>query len=247
MPEFGLDIEASGVEADAFADKRYARMLVVAPGKIEEPRRAGGGAADGMDQRKVLLEKIVTDDCRKFRVVARRKLARSVLELGGAHVVGRRVDEIARQRHALDDAFNLFAIDALRQIERDLFRFRLAVSRESIRAERERQRCKPGVVRLAGEAVDTVRQQMRQAPGQKAVPGIAVVGQPKQHAAETFFTRQKQMTARLGLETGGLGKSAGAGVKPPAHLRPIYRRNEPDRNRVGRTAGDENRIHCACL
>ena len=107
--------------------------------------------------------------------MARGKLARGLFELGGAHVVGRRVDEIARQRHALDDAVNLFAIDALRQIERDLFRFRLAVSRESIRAERERQRRKPGVVRLVGEAIDTVRQQLRQAAGQKAIPGIAVV------------------------------------------------------------------------
>ena len=173
---------------------------------------------------KFCVEQIVADDCGKFRVVARGKLARGVFELGGAHVVGRRVDEIARQRHALDDAFNLLAIDALRQIERDLFRLRLAVSRKLIRAERERQRRKPGVMRLAGEAIDTVRQQMRQAAGQKAVPGIAVVGQPKQHAAEAFFARQQQMTARLGLETGGLGKSAGARRQaaraPPANLSP---------------------------
>ena len=39
--------------------------------------------------------------------------ARGVFQFGRAHVVRRRVDEIARQRHALDDAGEVLAVDAV--------------------------------------------------------------------------------------------------------------------------------------
>ena len=68
------------------------------------------------------------------------KRTRGGFELGRAHVVGRRVDEIARERHAFGDAREVVAIDAVGQHEPHVLVLRLAVAREAVRAEREGQR-----------------------------------------------------------------------------------------------------------
>ena len=180
----GLDVEAAGVEADALADQRHARMLGVAPRHVDQPRRAGGGAADGVDERKILRQQLVADDGVDGGGVARGKLARGLFELRRAHVVGRRIDEIARQRHAFDDARQIVAIDALRQIELDRARLGLAVAGEAVEAEREGERGKPRIVRLVGEAVDAVRQMLRQAAGQKRVLRFVRPFEAEQHAAK---------------------------------------------------------------
>jgi hypothetical protein len=44
---------------------------------------------------------------------------------------------------------------------------RLAVAREAVGAERHGERGEPSVVRLVGEPVDAVRQQLRQAAGKE--------------------------------------------------------------------------------
>ena len=77
---------------------------VAAPGEVDQPRRARARAADGMDQREVLGEQIVALDHGDARAVARGKVARRRLELGGAQVGGRRVDEVAPQPDRLDRA-----------------------------------------------------------------------------------------------------------------------------------------------
>ena len=51
-----LDVEAAGIETDALADQRDFRMCRVAPAHIDQPRRTGGGAADGMNKRKILQQ-----------------------------------------------------------------------------------------------------------------------------------------------------------------------------------------------
>ena len=65
----GLDVEAAGVETHALADQRDLRIAGFAPGEIDQPRRAPfvGGAADGVDERKVLFQQVVADDGAGFR------------------------------------------------------------------------------------------------------------------------------------------------------------------------------------
>ena len=137
MPAVGLDVEAAGVETDAFADQRHMRMLDVAPRHVDQPRLAGGGAADGVDERKILVQQLVADDGGDAGVVPRREFPRGLFELRRAHIVSRRIDEIARQGHGLDHVLQLLAIDALRQIELDRMRIGLAVAGEAIGAERK--------------------------------------------------------------------------------------------------------------
>ena len=100
----GLDVEPAGVEAHALADQRDLRMRRIAPGHVDQARRAVGGAADRVDEREILLEQIVADDRADAGAVAGGERARGIFELGRAHVVRRRVDQVAREADALDDA-----------------------------------------------------------------------------------------------------------------------------------------------
>ena len=122
-----------------------------------------------MDQRKILLQQLIADHRRNRGGVARSELARRLLELRRAHVVCRRIDEVARQRHALDNVLQFLARHALRQIELDRARLRFAVARETIAAERESERGKPRIVRLIGEAINAVGQMLRQPPRQERI------------------------------------------------------------------------------
>ena len=111
----------------------------------------------------------------------------------------------------------LVAIEALRQFELDLVAVRLAVAREAVGAERDGKRGEPRIVRLVGEPVDAVRQQLREAAGQERVLRVASSpSMPEQHAAEMRFVvalaRQRQMAAGLGLEARGVGKGARLGA-----------------------------------
>src|SRR5262245_66210566 len=95
-----------------------------------------------MDERKILLEQVVTYDRGEARAVARRERARGLLELGRPHVVGGRVDQVARQKDALGDASQVFAVHIRGQLEPGHGLVRLSVAGEAISAERERESCK---------------------------------------------------------------------------------------------------------
>ena len=119
----------------------------------------------------------------------RRKLACRSLELLGAHVVGRRVDEIARQPHPFDNEIEFFAVDALRQIELDVAGFGFPVACELVSTERHRERREPGIVRLIGEAIGAIRQHLREASRQKAIGQTVGVLEPEQNAAKALLPR----------------------------------------------------------
>ena len=232
IDEFGLDVEAAGIETDTLADQRDARMAGVAPGHVDQPRCAGRRAADRVDERKILCQQVVADDGRDRGVVLRREPAHSVFKFGRSKIVGRRVDEVARQRHAFDDAIEIVAIDVLRQIETDVARLGLAVAAKAVETKREGERRQPRIVRLIGEAVDAVRQMLRQAAGQKAVGRLALAFQAEQHPAEALLTGQQKVPSGLRLKTCRIGEGARLGAKCLAHVGVACRRNEPDRNRV---------------
>ena len=115
--------------------------------------------------------------------------ARRTLELGRSHVVCRRIDEVARQRDRFDDALEILAIDALRQIEFDLARFGFAIAREAIGPERESKRRQPGVVRIVGKPINAIGQQLRQTPGKKKILGIVRRFDAEQDSAEAALAR----------------------------------------------------------
>ena len=148
--------------------------------------------------------------------------AGGMFEIGRTHVIGRRVDEVARERDALDDAGEVVAIDAHRQFELDGFVFGFPIAREAVAAERKRQRGEARVVRRIGEAVGARRQESRERARAEAVEvGIVRGFDREQHARErTLRPRQQQVPAGARLKTGGIGKSTGAGIETRAQVRP---------------------------
>ncbi len=220
-------------------------MARLAPAHIDQPRRARRRAADRMDQRKIFCQKIVAGDDGDRGVVPRRELAHRVFEFRRAEVVGGGVDQIARQGHAFDDAIEIAAIDVLRQIETDVARLRLAVAAEAVEAEREGKCREPRIVRLVGEAVDSVRQMLRQPAGQKPVDDFPVAFQPEQHATEALLPGQQQMPPGLGLEARRIGERGGVGAQNLAHIGIRRRRDEPDRNGARHAGRSKDGVHCA--
>ena len=121
-----------------------------------EARRPVGGAADRMDERKVLRQEIVADDRAEARAMPRRQRAGGALELGRAHVVGRRVDQVAGEPDRLGDAGEVGAVDAGRQFEPDRPCPRPCDSARSDRC-RARRRAPPGARRAAHWRTDRCR------------------------------------------------------------------------------------------
>ena len=194
---------------------------------------------------KFCLSNAVADGRLNARAMPRREVARGLLQLGGPEIVRRRVDQIARERHAVGDAREVGAVDALGNFELRAARIGLAVARELVAAEREGQRGKARIVRRVGEAIGAGRQQAGQAAGQEAVL-LRLVGafQAEQDAAQRAIRgRQQQRLPGLRLELRGLGEAPRGGGEPLAHLRVVVGRDEPDRNRRCAVPRDEGRMH----
>ena len=207
----GLEIEPAGVEANALADERNLGIAGFAPAQFDQPRgaRRVRRAADRVNERKVLLQQIVAHDRMEFRAVLFGQSASRRLKVRRAHVIGRRVDQIARQRHAFDDAAQIVAVGAFGQHESHRLVLRLAIAREAIGAEREGQRGKPRIVRRIGKAVAAGRQHAGQQARQERVVIFFLAFQSEQHAAG----RQDQVARCLGLEARGFHVSAVAFAK----------------------------------
>ena len=108
--------------------------------------------------------------------LAPKRLARSsrgLRQFLRSHVVGRRVDEIARQRCGLRHPRDIGDVDAVGRHQPDVGRILLAVAAEAIAAERKGQRGEPRIVRRVGEAIGARRQQARQRAGPERIAGFA--------------------------------------------------------------------------
>src|SRR3546814_18125384 len=57
-----LEVEATGIEADALADQGQSGMFRVAPDEVDQARQAVRGAADRMYHRVILFQQLVADD-----------------------------------------------------------------------------------------------------------------------------------------------------------------------------------------
>ena len=188
----------------------------IAPGEVDQARRARRGAADRVDQRKVLL---AADPRRRSRgcsapcLAARSRAACSSsagpMSFAGVLIRSRASATPSAMRESVG------AVDAVRNYELRAVRIRLAVARELVGAEREGERRKPRVVRRVGEAIGAGRQQAGQAAGQEAVLVGPVGGfQPEQHAAQRAVrARQQQRLPGLRLEFRGLGEAPRRGAQ----------------------------------
>ena len=207
----GLDIEPAGVEANTFADQCDLRVAGLAPGDVDQSWLSCRTGSDRVHERKVFRERIAAGDP-YLGAVPPGEGATGRFQFGRAHVVGRRVGQVAAQRDALNDAAEIVAIDAVGDDKVDFAGVGLAVARELVGAERERERSQPRIVRCVGEAISAGRQLAGQLSGPEAVY-VAFAGffDPEQHAGElSVRSRQQQQPARFGLETAGRDKGASA-------------------------------------
>ena len=238
-----LDVEPAGVEAHALADQRDLRVAVLAPGDVDQPGAARRAGADRGDQRELLGERVASGDFHGCAMLLGER-AGGVLQLGRAHVVGRRVDEIARQRHAFQDAAEILSVHTLRDHQPYVAHLRLAVAGESIGAEREGQRRQPRVMRRVGETVSARRQQGGQLPGPEQVfHRLVGVFQAEQHAGQFAVRRRhREIAPGLGLISGGVQEHALAVVDDLGCFVESGGGDEQDRHR--KLAGTcEDRMH----
>jgi len=221
-------------------------MARLAPGEIDEARGARGGAADRVNEGKILLEQVLADDRAHLGAVARRERARRRFELGRPQVVRRRVDEIARQRDAVDDAGEIFAVDVAGELELHLFRVLLAIAGEAVGAEREGERGEPRVVRGVGEAIGARRQRRRERTRPKQILAGVVFALEREDDAgkRPIGPRQQKVAAGLGFEARGIGEGPRARIEPLAQGGPGGGVNEGYRNRRGgMAAGKKDWMH----
>ena len=197
-----------------------------------------------MDHREILLQQIVADDGLDRAAVSCGKAARGLLEFGRAEIVGRRVDQIARERDALGDAREVSTVEALGNFKPRPIRLGLAIACELVGTEREGERGKARIMRCVGEAVGAGRKQAGQAAGEEAIL-LRPIGRldAEQHAGERAIRAgQQQRLAGLRLEFRGVGEAPRRSAKLRAHGAPRFGIDEPHRN--GRAARcREGRMH----
>ena len=201
-----------------FADKRNFRIDGLAPGNIDQPwcsRRAG---ADRMHQRKILGERVTTRDLHLGAVLVGECPA-GRFQLGGPHIVGRCVDKIAAERHALDNAAEIFAINAFRNHKMHIALFCLAVANKLICTECKSQRSQSPIMRCVRETIGPRWQQSgqlsRPKPVNFALPGFF---DPEQNAGKFPVRRgQQHRPTRLGLKVCGDDECTFSLANLPAH------------------------------
>src|SRR3546814_8404180 len=88
ISDWSSDVCSSDLEHDVL-------VRVIAPVQADQPWRTVRGATDGVDRGEVLFQQLVADDALELRAVPVRHFARDVLQLLRAHVLGRRVDQVA--------------------------------------------------------------------------------------------------------------------------------------------------------
>ena len=125
---------------------------------------------------------ILADGAGEARAEFRGERLRGRGELFRAHVVGRRVDEVARQHRGIRHAIDLGRVDAVGRYQPDGGAVSLAVAGEAVAAERKGERRQPRIVRGIGKAIDARRQQAGQgARPEQVARSRALVLESEQH------------------------------------------------------------------
>ncbi len=124
----------------------------IAPVEVNEARGLGAGAADGVDHGEVGAEEIIAHGDRDVHAVATGEVAHSGFQRIGPQVIGRGVDEIARQNGGLDLPLHLIGIGALGQGQNGA-RLGIAIAVEPIGTKLEADGGQGGIADLAGKAI----------------------------------------------------------------------------------------------
>ena len=156
------------------------------------------------------------------RAKARRERLRGQRQLFRAHVVRRRIDEVARQGSRFRHPRDVGDVDAVGRHQPHLGLIRLAIAAEAITPERKRERGQARVMRRVGEAIDARRQQARQRAGPEQVAGFAgLVFEAENDLRDLAVGRgQRQTLAGLGGKVVGEGKLPGVRRKLAADRGP---------------------------
>ena len=208
----GLDVEAAGVEAHALADQRDLGMARIAPGDVDEPRRRARRARPtAWMSGKFCSSRSSPTIARTVAPWRSASVRAAVFELGRPHVVGRRVDEVARERRRPRRCGVRSSPSTLPgSSSRMSFSLLLAVAREAVAAEREGERREPRIVRRIGEAVGAGREEPgeRARPEQVLAPVVGGSSPNRTPASAAVRARQQEVAAGLRLEAGGVGEGA---------------------------------------
>jgi hypothetical protein len=146
-------------------------------------RRLLGGAADRVHERVVLRQQILADDRLERRAAGVCDALRSGVQGFRPHVVGRRVDEVARKPRRPDEARGLAHVRALRRRQARGGALALLVALECVGPEAPRNRRQGGceLARREGDAIVAGRQVLGQRPDRHRVD---LVAHAEQHALD---------------------------------------------------------------
>ena len=217
----------------------------IAPAQVDQTRGARRGHADGVDQRKVLLHQLVADDAVELGAEPRRQRLRRLRQFFRAHIVRRRIDQVARQRGRLRHPRDIGDVDAVGRHQPDIGPVRLAITAEAIAPKGKGQRREPHIMRRIGKAIDARRQQAGQGAGPEQVAGFAaLVLEAENDLRDLPVGRgQRQAFAGLGGEVVGRRKLPGLLGKLPGDHGPCGLGSENDRNGSGVGRGLERGLH----
>src|SRR5689334_11617981 len=155
-----------------------------------------------MDQRKIFGECIAAGNLHFGPVLFGEGPTRR-LELAWPHIIGWRIDEIAAEAYALDDASEIVAINAVWNNEADISRICFLITGILISAECKRECRQACVVRRVCETINARRQNTGQLARPKAVESSVVERlNSEQRAGErSVSSGEQRQPAGPGLKT----------------------------------------------
>jgi hypothetical protein len=196
-----------------------------------------------VDQRELPFQGIALRDA-DGGAVARGERPRGGLDLVGPEIVGRRVDEIAAQRHRGGDPLHLGGINAGRRHDARLGSARGAIAAEAVASHQPGEGGLGGFGRIL-QAEGALGQQAGQLAGEQPVVGSRLgITEAEQHPGEgAIRAGQQGEAARLRLEPDGVREAALERRQGSFGLRPVRRGHQGDRH-GRRVAGQQSGHRC---
>ncbi len=237
----GLQVQPPGVEDDALADQRDGRAGS-AEAQVDQARGTVGGAPDGMDQRQVFRDQVVARGDAGLSAVPDRKRPCRRFQLGGTHVVGRGVDQLARQAFARGDAFDPSPVDAVGRHEARRRRSgRVLAAVVAIAREKPAERRFRPVVRVEAvvEAIGAPRHGRRDRTEGEAGAGPRLLGAARDDDAgdATILCGDHGVAAGRSLQPGGRQPGPLGRAQPLREERIIDPGDGKNGNGIGRRVG----------
>ena len=230
-----LDVEAAGIEADALADDGDLAIAGIAPGEINEARSAvrRRGGADRVDQREVGGQQCVANYLGEADSVSGGQIASGLGEIGRAHVVGWRVDEIAGEGDAVGDAGDVRAINAGGKDQAARAEPVGAIAREAIGAESEGETGQRRIGEAIAQAINARRKNGGEFAGKKRRGRLALAEAEENRGDAPLASVQRRDDgdfAGTGGEAGGADPGGSAAVEGSEQRREALGCDRVDRN-----------------